>query len=339
MDHVSTTETISYRSNGLLKRRLLERGQHMMVTERFGYVDPQQKNNTKTSNWRRYHSAPRATAPLADGIPPEGTQMSYTDISCTLEMYGALFPITDQIQLTHEDPVLKETVNVAGEQIGETIEEIRINFMKAGTNVFYADNAAARTSVNSPPTRGDFRRIYRYFKSRKAKEMTSIISPSGKISTEPVPPSYFVLGHTDLDSDIRSINGFIPYQNYSDPGQAMMGEIGSIEQFRIILTAMFTPWLAGGASGVEFLSGGVPVTSAASADVYPLLFIAKNSYAIVPLQGFNSAEMYVKAPGDVNVANPLGQIGFVSWKTFQGGTILNQDWIARLECAATATPD
>ena len=36
--------------------------------------------------------------------------------------------------------------------------------------------------------------------------------------------------------------------------------------------------------------------------------------------------------------DPLGQIGFVSWGTYQTGTILNQSWAARLEVAATANP-
>lgn len=337
--NTTTYGDISPRTAGYAKARLLERGQHLMVIERFGQVDPQQKNKTDTVKWRRYNSLPRATAPLAEGIPPEGRKLTYTDISATLEQYGDAVKITDKIKDTHEDPVLNESMDLCGEQSAETVEELRINILKAGSNVFYANGVSARSSVNSPPTRGDFRKIYRYFKKYKAREISQIIRASAKISTEPVAPAYFALGHTDLDADIRGISGFIPIEQYSDSGKALPGEIGKIEQFRIVLTAMFDAWEAAGASGTTYLSSGTAPSVAASADVYPMLFIAKNAYGIVPLQGTNSITPMVLNPGKPSKSDPLGQIGFVSWKTYQTAAILNQNWMARLEVAATANPE
>lgn len=206
------------------------------------------------------------------------------------------------------------------------------------TDWFYAAGVASRATVNSPPTRGDFRKIYRYFKKHKAREISQIIRASAKISTEPVAPAYFAMGHTDLDADIRGISGFIPIEQYSDSTKALPGEIGKIEQFRIILTAMFEPWDAVGASGTTYLSGGVEVSVAASCDVYPLLLVAKDAYGIVPLQGFNSVKPMVVNPGTPTKSDMLGQIGFVSWKTYQTAAILNQAWMARLESASTASP-
>lgn len=329
---------ISPRTAGKAIRRLLDRGQHMMVIERFGQVDPQGMNNTKTAKWRRYESLARATAPLAEGVPPAGQRLTHTDVVATLEQYGDKVEITDVVNDTHEDPVLKEAMNIAGEQAAETIEVVRINILKAGTNVFYAAGVTSRATVNSPPTKGDFRKIYRSFKKNKAREITSIIAATGKISTEPVAPGYFALGHTDLDADIRSIAGFIPFEQYSNSTKAIPGEIGKIEQFRIVLTALFEPWETSGASGKTYLSGGVEVSSAAQADVYPMFFIAKDSYGLVPLQGLNAMKIGVVNPGTPSASDPLGQIGFTSWKTMQTAAILNQNWFARLESAATANP-
>lgn len=150
--------------------------------------------------------------------------------------------------------------------------------------------------------------------------------------------AYFCMGHTDLDADLRGLAGFIPSEQYSDSTKMLPGEIGKLEQFRIILTAMFEPWLTSGASGTTYLSGGVEVSSSASCDVYPLLFTARDAYAIVPLQGFNSIHPMVLNPGKPSKSDPLGQIGFVSWKTYQAAAILNQNWLARLECGSTASP-
>lgn len=334
----TTYGDISPRTATHAKKKLLDRGQHLMVTERFGQVDPQQKNKSKSVKWRRYNSLARATSPLAEGIAPAGQKLTYTDVDCTLEQYGDTIKITDVIADTHEDPVLDESMTLCSEQMAETIEELRINQLSAGTNVFYANGATTRGTVNSPPTRGDFRKIYRYFKAHKAREISQIIRASGQISTEPVAAAYFALGHTDLDADIRGISGFIPAEQYSDSTKMLPGEIGKIEQFRIILTAMFSPWAAAGTSGTTFLSNGVEVSVAAACDVYPLLFFAKDAYGIVPLQGYNSVTPYVLNPGKPTKDDPLGQIGYVGWKTYQAVAILNQTWMARLEAASTAAP-
>ena len=336
--NTTTSDDISFRTRGKAVRKLLERGQHLMVTERFGQVDPQPKNASLTRKWRRYHSLPRASAPLAEGIPPTGHKLTSTDITANLEFYGDVIKITNIIQDTHEDPVLDEAMKICGEQSAETVEELRINFLKAGTTVYYANGVATRATVNSPPVRGDFRKIYRFFKKNKAREISEIISASALISTEPVESAYFCMGHTDLNADLKGISGFLPSAQYSTSTKRLPGEVGKLEEFRVILTAMFDPWLAGGTSGTTYLSSGVAVTTAAACDVYPLIFVARDSYAIVPLQGYNSVDIGVVNPGKKTKDDPLGQIGFVSWGIYQTGAILNQVWVARLECAVTSNP-
>ena len=336
--NTTTYDSISPRTRGKAVRKLLERGQHLMTTERFGHVDPQPQNSSLTRKWRRYHSLPRATAPLAEGVPPTGHQLASTDVTATLEFYGDVIKLTNIIQDTHEDAVLQESVKIMGEQAGETIEELRINFLKAGTNVYYANGVTTRGTVNSPPVRGDFRKIYRAFKKNKAREISEIISASAMISTEPVESAYFGMGHTDIKADLSGISGFLPSAQYSQSTKRLPGEVGKLEEFRIILTAMFDPWSAVGASGITYLSGGVEVTSAALCDVYPMILVARDAYAIVPLQGYNSIDIGVVNPGKKTKDDPLGQLGFTSWGTYQAGAILNQNWCARLEVAVTADP-
>ena len=333
--NTTTYGDISPRTAGFAKQMLLERGQFLMVVERFGQVDPQQKNKTKTVKWRRYNSLARATAPLAEGVPPTGKKLTHTDITATLEQYGDTIKTTDVIADTHEDDVLKESMDLVGEQAAETIEEVRINIIKAGTNVYYGNGVSTRGTVDSPATRNDFRKIKRAFMANKARTISKIIRASAMISTEPVAPAFFAMGDTDLEADILDMDGFIPAENYADSTKILPGEVGKVESIRIILTPMFSPWLAAGASGTTYLSSGSKVTSAASCDVYPLLIVAKDAYGIVPLQGFNSVTPSVINPKPRG-SDPLGQIGYVGWKTYQTAAILNEQWIARLEVAATA---
>ena len=328
---------ISPRTAGFAVRKLLERGQYLLVLERFGQIDPQGQNKTKTRKWRRYNSLQRAIAPLAEGISPAGQRLTYTDVIATLEQYGDVVKVSDVIIDTHEDPVLDETVKIMGEQMAETVEVVRYNIVRAGTNVFYPSPATTRATVAGPCDRATLRLVYRSFKRNKAREITEIIKASPLISTEPVQAAFFALVSTDCDADIRNITGFVPTPQYSNSDKALPGEIGKVENMRFICSALFEPWLAAATSesGSTYLTNGASGTG--YPDVYPILVVARDAYAIVPLQGKNAASVAVVNPKPV-IGDELGQNGFASWKTYQTAAILNQMWMARIEVACTANP-
>lgn len=339
MANINVYGDITPRTAAYAAVQLLERGQHGLVTERFGQSKPIPRRSSKTIKFRRYESLARASAPLAEGIPPTGRKLTYTDVTATLEQYGDSVEITDVIQDTHEDDVLKEAMELCGEQAAETIEVIRVAVLKAGTSVFYAGGSVTtRATVLSPPVIGDFHRIYRHFRKYKAQMISKIVKASALVSTAPVEEAYFCMGHTDLDADIRSLAGFVKVAEYSDSNKALPHEIGSVNQFRFILTPLFEPWLAASTNATDstYLTNGASGTG--YPDVYPLIVVAQNAYGIVPLQGQHAVKPTVLNPNIPRGGDPLGQLGWVSWKTYQASCILNHNWIARLECCATALP-
>ena len=70
--------------------------------------------------------------------------------------------------------------------------------------------------------------------------------------------------------------------------------------------------------------------------MYPVLFLGKEADRIVPLRGQGSVSPTILRPGKVRKSDPLGQRGYVGWKTWHTALILNQLWMARLECAVTS---
>ncbi len=337
----------NYNTNGDLdqrtalcaSRRLLKRAHATLILERFGYKDPQPQNKGKTRTWRRYNAIPAlpATAPLAEGVTPTSKKITYTDVSVTLETYGELVEIASEVTLYHEDPVFQQTFDALGEQQAEVIELIRWNALKGGTNVFYANGVAGRSTVNSPAKYSDLKKIERAFDNNRAKKITEIIAATHKEATEPIQASFILLGHTNCKADLERLPDWTPVANYSSSIKAMPAEVGSIGCFRILLSSLFTPWQTAGASGTTYLSGGAEVSVAAAADVYPLIALARDAYGIVPLQGKGAVRPILlqprPAPGD-----PMGRKGSVSWEAHQACTILTQVYIARLEVAASAIP-
>lgn len=337
-DQFNTAGDVGYRATGLIIKKLLTTGNYNLVCARYGMPYTITKNNNTTAHWRRYDDLPHASAPISEGITPPAVPITSSDVTATLAQYGSWVPMTDVLWDTHEDAIPEEMVAKCGKQIGETLEIVTINTIKADTTVFYANNSGSRSAVNSPVLSGDFKRMERYLSNHKADMKSKMIKASQNVSTEPIDNSYIVFGHTDLKSDFEEMEGWTPVRNYPNGMRMHPAEVGTVNGvFRVLLTPLFSPWLAAGASDTTYLSNGNIVSVAAAADVYPVIVIADESYGVVRLQGFDAVRPAVVKPKAM-VGDPLGQQGFVSWKTWYASVVLNSNWLLRYEVCATAQP-
>lgn len=336
---------ISPRTAAYAVAELLKRGLPYLVLEKFGQTYPLPTNSTKVAKFRRYFlsgatgaagdgnaasafNTPLALTPLVEGVTPSGKKLANQDYTVTLAQYGDYATITDVILDTHEDRVLQQMTEVLGESAAQTVETVRYNVLKAGTNVFWA-NGGVRTSVNTPVTLALQRSVTTALTRQNAKPITSVVKSTPNFRTEPIEAAFIGLVHPDLETDIRNMSGFISTKQYGTV-TPWENEIGAVERVRYLSSTIFAPFAdAGGAKG------SMRSTSGTYADVYPILYIARDAYGIVPLKGKNALTPMVvnpkPSPGD-----PLAQRGTVGWKTYQATVILQDAWMARLEVAATA---
>lgn len=318
--------------------KLLAVGQPLLITQRFAQVDDISTRSGNTVKWRRYHAFTVSSAPLAEGVPPSVQPLLKTDYTAVMQQYGAVTELTDVCVDLHEDNPLDVCVTRSGEQLAQTIEQVTIDMLKAGTNVYWSGTASSRATVTAAPSRADFRLIERGFDRNDGKEITKIVSPTAMVSTTGILPAFVAMAHTDLIPDLKACTGFISFVEYGSPGSALPGEQGIISRHRVITSRMFSPWLAGGTATTTMLNNGTKPGSSLACDVYPVICVARDAYGVVRLQGMKAAEIKVRQPGELDSAQPLGQKGTVGWKTYYACAILNENWIARLECACTATP-
>jgi N4-gp56 family major capsid protein len=336
---------ISPRTAAYVVKDLLKRAIPYMVLEKFGQSYPIPLNSTRTAKFRRYFLTgatgsagdgnaasafftPLSTTPLLEGVTPAGLKLSFQDYTVQLNQFGDYVQITDVVEDTHEDPILQEATQIMSESAAQTLEAIRYNILKAGTNVFYA-NGGARASVNTPVSLTLQRQITTALNRQNAKFITTVVSSNPNFRTEPVEAAYIALIHPDCETDVRNMAGFIPTKQYGTV-TPYENEIGAVERVRYLTSTVFSAFAdAGGAKGL------MRSTTGTSADVYPMLFIARDAYGIVPLRGRDSITPMVvnakPAPGD-----PLGQRGSVGWKAWQAAVILQDAFMVRLEVAATA---
>jgi len=325
---------VTPRTNVFAYREMLKHAQPVIVLGKFGQTKPMPMNKTETVKFRRPVVFDAATIPLQEGVTPTATSFRYEDVEATLRQYGQVVEVTDKISDLHEDPVIRDASEQAGENIGRTTEAICYGVVKAGTNVFYA-NGAARTSVNTPVSLAKLRAVVRGLEKQKAMRITKILDGSVNYATKPVEACWVVTGHTDLENDVRELPGFIPAAEYGSRQTLHKYELGSVENLRFILSPDLGPITdAGGAfagSGTNMVS-----TSGTSADIYPMIVIGRDSYGTVPLRGKGAVSPSIIKPGTISAADPLGQRGYIGWKTWFTAVRLNELWMARIEVAATA---
>ena len=322
---------ITPRTAGKAMPGFLMRALPYLILEKYLDLKPLPSNSTKVAIFRRYEALEKATTPLVEGVTPVGKNMTYTDVQCTLQQYGDYVTLTDQIADFHEDPVLQEYVGITAEQAAQTIETLRYNVLKAGSNVFYANKVAGRGSVVTAISLGDQRRVTRAFKRQNAAYITKKTASTPNYGTVSVRASYIGLVHPDLENDIRALTGFKDAVDYGASQAADEFEIGTVEDVRYIRSTIFESFAdAGGNKGTMVSTSGV------KADVYPIIYLAAHAAASVPLKGKKAITApIVRNPGTISDSDKLGQRGHVGWKAYFGCVILNQLFISRLECGAT----
>jgi N4-gp56 family major capsid protein len=220
-----------------------------------------------------------------------------------------------------------------------TIEElIAFASLRAGSNVVFA-NGAARNAVNSKISLSRLRRCARAIENAHGSRCSERLAGSVNYATSPIEAAYLVFVHTDVESDVRDLPGFVPLAKYGSQKPAHEREIGSCEQFRFITSPYFKPFVAAGAAAAAgtILSNGETNTGGGElADVYPLIVMAKSAWGQVALKGKDSVAATHLPASQRNHANPLGQFGYVGADFWKAAVRLNEQWMVRLEVAASA---
>ncbi len=325
---------ISPRTAAYASKRLLKRAIPYLVIEKFGQPRPLPRKHSDTIVFRRFERFPYSPTPLTEGVTPSARKLITTDIQAVLEQYGDRIQITDKVYDTHEDPVLSEATDVLGEQSAQMLETVRYHVIRAGTNVFYSAQVDNRNKVTGTVDLDLQRRIMRQLKRQDARKMTRVIKSTPSYATQPVNACYVAICHPDCENDIRDIKGFTPVENYGTMSP-FESEIGKVEDMRYVSSTILEQWEDAGGDVTGEDPPAVLSTTGTHADVYPILYIAKDAYGIVPLKGEGAVTPMVTNPKPSD-SDPLAQRGHVGWKAYQTAVILNDAWMVRAEVAVSA---
>lgn len=309
----------------------LEHAKPVEVLAKFAKNEPLPKNKGQLVVFRRFVPFEINTTALVEGVTPAPNMLQYEDVSVVVSQYGAWVNFTDVIEDTHEDPNLNKITMGLGEQAAAVKEAIIWAELIGGTNVLYSGTATSRDTVEAPISEDELILAQRYLKAAKARPITKMLKASTNIATEPVAPGYIAFGHTNLEPDLRALTGFVPRERYSNYQTVSDWELGKWQDIRFILSPDLEIFYGAGAASPT----GVLSADGSNVDVYPIVIVGQDAYGVVPLRGMDSASVTIKNPTPT-YEDPLAQRGFGSWKMWYAAVRLNEEWMVRIECAASA---
>lgn len=311
--------------------KLLARAQAAEIIQKFGQVYNIGEKSSDTASFRRYNALPALTSPAVEGVTPSSQPVIPTTITATADQWISHVQYTDKMRDMVDSDFVSEFGQIVMDQQMETREVQAWNGVKAGTSVIYA-NGTTRVGVNTALTLGKVQAAVRFLRAQRAKFITQVMASSPNYATFPVEPAYVALCSSDLDRDIRALTGFQPVAAYGSQKTVSDFELGKVENVRFVTHPVFSAFAnAGAAYNASFVC-----TGNGAIDVYPIAIFGMDAFGHTALRGINAAKLMITNPGTPSDSDPAGQRGHITAKSYYKFVRLNELWMTRIECAATA---
>lgn len=324
--------------------KLLKHVEALQVLGSFGMNKEQPLNSTDTTTFRRTKPFNSTSAEVpnidpqtlqtSEGVTPKSHTIEFADVPVTQKQYAVLYQYSSAVDYMYEDDVPAEMIKQAGDTLGEALEIVCYGQLKSGSNVIYT-NGTTRAGLNTKLSLNSLRQAARNLGSNRAMTVTKKISGGKNYGSTPVAPSFIVFIHTDVSADARDLEHFRSIEEYGGAFTPVhKDEIGKCEEFRIVASPLFAPFLAGGA---VVGTSGMYAADATNCDVYPVCVIGEDCLGHVSLKGHGKSAITpnISRSSDINHANPSGMFGYVSVDAWYAAVRLNDNWMTRIECCVT----
>lgn len=289
---INTTSTLSANLPSEYYRKvLLEVFDQTLQFYGLGEKTPLPKNSGKVVKWLIYSKLAAATTALTEGVPPSDTALTTGNATATVSQYGGYTKISDLLEATAIDPVVKSAMERMGKQGSLTIDTLCRDVLDAALPNQFANGKAnlAATGINDVVTAKEF------LKAAITLQKDSVGPHTGQDYVAVIHPAN--LG--DLQND-TNIGSWVDLNKYIDPGakRPFNGEAGKVYQVRILVSQNISSTTTG---------------TLGSATVYSCPVLGSEAFGVVNLDNKN-VETFIKPAGSGGSLDPLDQVGTVGWK-------------------------
>jgi len=318
--NLTTRTQVTDAVNNHLDATLLSRAYPYFVYALWAQVRDIPRNGSAVVKFRKYGSLSAATTALTEGVTPNGSQLSITDITSTVAQYGDYITTTDFLDMTVIEPMKTEMASILGDQMGDTIDQLVRDTVVAGTTVQYANGRANRAALAAGDVINgtEVRKAVRTLQGNNAKQITQQIDPSDLFNTSPVAAAYVGVVSQGVLYDLKNDPDWVPIEEYSMSD----GRLGSFEKGKI--------------DDVRFcLAGSNAKTFSSTVTVHATMIFGQESYGITRISG-EASQVITKPLGSAGADDPLNQRATMGWKITFVTTRLQESYMLRLETAVSS---
>ena len=187
----------------------------------------------------------------------------------------------------------------------------------------------------------DLVRLSGILDNNRTPKATKIISGSRMIDTRTIAAGRVMYIGSELKPLIEKIKdsfnerAFIPVHKYADAGNVLVGEIGSVYEFRIVEVPEMMHWSDGANVSAN---PGYRVTGT-KYNVYPMLVVGSEAFSTIGFQTDGKVVKFkitTKMPGEATADrnDPYGETGFSSIKWYYGTLVYRPERIAVVKTVA-----
>ena len=188
----------------------------------------------------------------------------------------------------------------------------------------------------------DLVRLSQILDDNRTPKATKVISGSRMVDTRTISAGRVMYVGSELKpllekmKDSFNERAFIPVHKYADAGNVMMGEVGAVYEFRIVVVPEMMHWTDGAAVGTN---PGYRAT-AGKYNVYPMLVVGSEAFSTIGFQTDGKTVKFkitTKLPGEATADrnDPYGETGFSSIKWYYGTLVYRPE---RIAVAKTVAP-
>lgn len=258
---VTTQVSLSDEMKTYYEKRLISLAEPNLVHDQFADKYPIPQNGGKSIEFRKYDSLPKALTPLTEGVTPDGSSLSVSNIVATVKQYGAYITVSDILRMTAIDNNVVQALKILGSQAGQTLDTITRDVMAGGTNVIYAGTATSRSALTSADTLKpiDFFRATAQLEAQNAPKIEG---------------GYVAIIHPYAAFDLMTSSEWIDVHKYADPEAIFRGEIGKIGNVRFVSSTEAKIW--------KSVADNCPDKDTA---VFGTIVLGANAYATTDVEG------------------------------------------------------
>jgi N4-gp56 family major capsid protein len=264
----------------------------------------------------------------------------------TLEKFGFFDEYTQESMDFDSDEMLMEHINREMLRGANELTEdaLMVDLITSAGTVKFCGSATTNLTMGetSLVTYTDLMRLSIDLDNLRTPKKTTAFTGTRLVDTRTIPACRVAFIGSELlptfkaMKDLHNEPAYIPVEKYAAGGATLAGEVGSVDNFRLVVVPEMVKWAgAGGDASASVTS----YETNSRYDIFPILVVGDESFATIGFQTDGKTVKFKimhKAPGEATAdrTDPFGETGFMSIKWYYGFMILRAERIALLKTVA-----